>query len=158
MHTYLEKFNIKNDGKGTYSDIATISKATNIPSVNLGIGYRWQHTAEEFLDTRGMHLMIGKASDLLTHFPKEGFGVIEERVQHYTFKDVKEKQVVRDVIYVRTVEDETQPELPIYQRRVSMDWCTKCNNWLDQCRCICYHCDFEKWECRCKAKSIGSGL
>jgi hypothetical protein len=78
MHDWLRRFNIKNDGYGSYSDIATISKATRIPSCNLGIGYYNQHSSREFLDVAAMNMAIEKAKNMITDFGKcnRDFGLI----------------------------------------------------------------------------------
>jgi hypothetical protein len=60
VHAFLAKFSISNGGYGSYSDIATISGHTHIPSVNLAIGYTRQHSDMESLDLSAMEMMIAK--------------------------------------------------------------------------------------------------
>jgi len=82
VHAFLAKFGIKNGGHGSYSDIATISRATKIPSVNMAIGYTGQHGDHEYLDIAAMNLAITKTKLIVHRYcqDKPEFGSIKEKV------------------------------------------------------------------------------
>ncbi|CAB4174506.1 hypothetical protein UFOVP1138_62 [uncultured Caudovirales phage] len=81
VHDFMAKFAISNGGYGSYSDIATISKVTKIPSVNLAIGYRSQHSDREYLDLAVMSMAIKKAKLIIHRYCKDKpqLGRIKER-------------------------------------------------------------------------------
>lgn len=82
VHSFMAKFAITNGGYGSFSDIATISRVTKIPSVNLAIGYRAQHSDHEYLDLAAMQLAIKKAKLIVHRFCKDKpqLGQVKERV------------------------------------------------------------------------------
>lgn len=128
MHSWLANFGIKNDGYGSYSDIATISGHTNIPSFNMAIGYTNQHSDRESLDISAMNLAISKASLMIHDFcsKKLDFGMIQPKKQVYyerpVFPQHKIEKPKHDVNagWVRRIED---PE-EIY--------CEACLNYIEE--------------------------
>lgn len=68
LHAWLKKFNLFNDGYGTFSDIALISAKSKVPSFNMGIGYDLQHSEREFLDIAAMNMAIEKTRFIVADF------------------------------------------------------------------------------------------
>jgi hypothetical protein len=81
VHSFIAQFGIANGGSGSYSDIATISRATKLPAVNIAIGYRAQHSDREYLDLAAMELGIQKTRLIVHRYCKDKpqLGLIKEK-------------------------------------------------------------------------------
>lgn len=163
MHSYLHKFGIENDGRGTFSDISIISRKTLVPSVNMATGYFNQHTINEYLDIAGMYLAIQKTRLMISEFPDEGFGMIEEESKVYFpwYKQSRCESTKEDALrkVVSDADDYYSKQKKLTHLRPA-EWCPKCSEWEDSCTCECFYCGFPKWQCKCQFKSnrVYSGI
>jgi hypothetical protein len=79
---WVESFGWFNRGKGVFSDITVIGNYNNIPSVNLGAGYKNQHSENEYIDLELLTLTLNKVKRMLGegYVPVE---VVEEPVDEF---------------------------------------------------------------------------
>jgi hypothetical protein len=81
VHKFMEKFGIKFEGRGSFSDIRVITEYSSIPSINLATGYYSEHTCDEFLDLNVLHLLHKKVKRIIEQFPTVPFGQVTPEVK-----------------------------------------------------------------------------
>ena len=87
---YVESFGFKTDW-GTYSDICELCPAWGVAGVNLSVGYFYEHTLGELLNTSVMYETIAKVKLMLMEMDIPSFKFIpyENTAWHYNGSIVK---------------------------------------------------------------------
>jgi hypothetical protein len=127
IHKWASSFGLTKSF-GSFSDIAVLSKASLLPSINVSIGYYSQHTSRERLVIRNMTIMITKIKRMIQNPPTAIYLIKEEPKKSY-HSSMDYLEIAYRSLYGYESEDELEcqfcgGEINTFNR------CKKCNIYL----------------------------
>ena len=81
LFEYVDSFGFVNDGHGIFTDITILTEYYDIPAINLSVGYRHQHTDEEYLDVESMYMTMRKLKRMLDENKQYSFNKIKPKLE-----------------------------------------------------------------------------